>query len=195
MQATSYSTENRCNTLPGRKDFKRLPVTSGKDGIVMIKKPYMLISSLLLACCLGAVWLNNAFASRLAHDHWALKEVKFITGSASTSDPGKLKVVVTEKENTPANATVTLLVSFQVIQGAPVSIKIDPDEILIAGRNKGTSEAREFEITFSIPKDQVSGASVVKAVATLHNPVNSTINNDAADVTSSNQLIINKSSL
>lgn len=160
----------------------------------MIRKPYRLISPLLLACFLGEAWLNNIFATRLAQGHWALKEVKFTTELASTSDPGKLKVVVTEEAKTPENATVILLISFQVIQGAPVSIKIDPDEIFIAGRNNDTSEIRDFDITFSIPKDQLKGATVVKAVATLHDPVKSTING-AVDVTSSNQLIVNKGAL
>lgn len=160
----------------------------------MIKNSYKLIAVLLLTCFLGEVRLNNTFASRLVQGHWTLKEVTFTTDSASASGPGKLKVVVSEEKKTPANATATLLISFEVIQGAPVSIKIDPDEILIAGRSKDIGEARDFEITFSIPKDQGKGATVVKAVATLRNPVNSTING-AIDVASSNQLIVNKGSL
>jgi len=159
----------------------------------MAKTSYKLVSALLLVYFLSLIWPNNVVAIRAVQGQWTLKEVRFTTDSASISSPGKLRVVVTEGKKIPTNATVTLVISFQAMQGAPVSIKIDPDEVLIAGRNKDISEDRNIEITFSVPKDQGKGGAIVKAVATLHNPVNSTING-ATDEASSNQLIVNKGS-
>ncbi len=160
----------------------------------MGKTSHKLISALLLAYFLSQMWPNNVVAVRPVQGQWTLKEVRFTTDSASIGSPGKLKVVVTEGKKVPTNGAVTLVVSFQAMQGAPVSIKIDPDEALIAGRNKDISEDRNIEVTFSVPKDQGKGSAIVKAVATLHNPVNSTING-ATDEASSNQLIVNKGSL
>src|SRR5262249_46575483 len=79
-------------------------------------------------CILDSSPLVGASASCDVAATWTLGEVVFTTTTASPGNPGILKVSVTEGQGMPANASVSLVISFIKEQGGEISINIVPDQ-------------------------------------------------------------------
>lgn len=164
----------------------------------MTRNYCIMVLALLVSSFFGGMKSNSVLAIRSLQSQqskavWTLEEVRFTTDSASPSSPGKLKVVVTEGQKTPSNASVILQISFQADRGAPLSINISPDEgeTTFSGSNSDNIAPRPLEYMFNIPKNQGTGNAIVIGTAKLIDPKNSTISG-MTDRTSTNTLIVNK---
>jgi len=124
---------------------------------------------------------------------WTLGEVVFNSpATASPTNPGVLKVSITEGQGMPTSASITLVVSFALEGGGEININIDPSQKTISGTNPATSQATNQEILFKIPINQTGSAATVRANAKLQTPTGGSAITGMDNRSSSNTLIANK---